>query len=433
MAKMKTVRMVVCAGWLLLMAAAGSARAQSAVMPPGAGSVASPYLIGEIGHLAWMSENAGSSSGIYYTLQNDIDASGTASWNAGAGFSPIGTNAASGGFRGVFDGNGKVVRQLTINRPDQDEIGLFGNLGDGGAIRNARLDGGSINGRDTVGGVVGKNNSGTVSNCHSTVAVTGRDYVGGLAGANGYLVVNSDATASVIGRQIVGGLFGSTYFGYVDRCSAAGPVKATGDFVGGLVGKCTSSIILNSFATGRVAGNQTVGGLLGSMGDTYLAYAYAAGQVSGGSPVGGLLGEIRPKVAVDSRIVSSYWDLEATQQILSAGGTGKTTSQMKQAATFSLWDFAEVWRIAENSSYPFFAAPAYTAFSLNQSVRCAGSGWSRTFVMDLTHFQNLVEQNGYQTYTVNYPLYHNIWTGIYLYDYNAAAFSAVTWALNLDL
>ena len=74
-----------------------------------------------------------------------------------------------------------------------------------------------------------------------------------------------------------------------------------------------------------------------------------------------------------------------------------------------------------------------SCFSSAQSVRCAGAGWSRTFVMDQTNFRNLVVQDGYQSYAVNYPLYYAIWTGIYLYDYDAGAFNAVTWLINLDL
>ena len=74
-----------------------------------------------------------------------------------------------------------------------------------------------------------------------------------------------------------------------------------------------------------------------------------------------------------------------------------------------------------------------TCFSINQSIKSTGSGWSRTFVMDLTNFRNIVAQDGYQSYTVNHSLYYNIWTGIYLYDYGAGAFSAVAWLLNLDL
>ena len=72
-------------------------------------------------------------------------------------------------------------------------------------------------------------------------------------------------------------------------------------------------------------------------------------------------------------------------------------------------------------------------FSGNQSVRCTGAGWSRTFAMDLTNFRNIAVQDGYQSYTVNYALFYNIWTGIYVFDYDAGAFTALTWLTNLDL
>ena len=72
-------------------------------------------------------------------------------------------------------------------------------------------------------------------------------------------------------------------------------------------------------------------------------------------------------------------------------------------------------------------------FSARQTIRCAGAGWSRTFVMDLTNFRNLAIQDGYQNYAVEYDLYYNIWTGVYLYDYASGAFSAVNWLINLDL
>ena len=74
-----------------------------------------------------------------------------------------------------------------------------------------------------------------------------------------------------------------------------------------------------------------------------------------------------------------------------------------------------------------------TCFALNQSIACAGSGWSRVLVLDLTNYQGIAAQDGYQNFAVSFPLYYNIWTGIYLYDYTVGAFSAVTWMVNLDL
>jgi hypothetical protein len=50
---------------------------------------------------------------------------------------------------------------------------------------------------------------------------------------------------------------------------------------------------------------------------------------------------------------SNYWDTEVSGYVISAAGTGKTTAQMKHAATFSGWDFVNVWNIVEDVSYPF--------------------------------------------------------------------------------
>ena len=78
-------------------------------------------------------------------------------------------------------------------------------------------------------------------------------------------------------------------------------------------------------------------------------------------------------------------------------------------------------------------AASRTYFSLDQWVACAGSGWSRTSVMDLKNYSTLAVRDGYQSYEVYYPLHYNIWTGIYVYDYDSGSFRAVTWMLNLNL
>jgi len=43
--------------------------------------------------------------------------------------------------------------------------------------------------------------------------------------------------------------------------------------------------------------------------------------------------------------------------ITSDGGTGKTTAEMKQQATFTDWDFDTIWRIndSDNNGYPFLS------------------------------------------------------------------------------
>lgn len=135
-----------------LLLAALPVLAQTAVTPPGTGTEADPYRISELGHLVWMGGTAASSAGTYYALVADIDAAATVTWNdAGTdatvqeGFLPIGTLAAP--FAGVLDGQGHVIRGLTVNRIETDGVGLFGWTGDG-VVRRLGLESCLVGGGD---------------------------------------------------------------------------------------------------------------------------------------------------------------------------------------------------------------------------------------------------------------------------------------------
>jgi hypothetical protein len=64
--------------------------------------------------------------------------------------------------------------------------------------------------------------------------------------------------------------------------------------------------------------------------------------------VGGLVG-----YTYSGPISNSYWDTETSGQSSSSGGIGKTTTQMKQQATFVGWDFINIWNIIEDVTYPY--------------------------------------------------------------------------------
>lgn len=95
---------------------------------------------------------------------------------------------------------------------------------------------GKIRGGAYVGGLIGYNR-GTIKNCSTIITVSGSlDYIGGLAGHNdpkGY-IENSYATGSVNGRYSVGGLVGNNK-GTVTKSFARGNVTGKSD-TGGLVG-----------------------------------------------------------------------------------------------------------------------------------------------------------------------------------------------------
>ena len=106
-----------------------------------------------------------------YILSGNIDCTsatreGGALWNDGAGFEPIGRAATP--FTGIFNGNGKTITGLYINRPDRIYVGLFGK--NSGQIENLNVYDVEIIGGENTGAVVGSNR-GMISNAHSSGSI----------------------------------------------------------------------------------------------------------------------------------------------------------------------------------------------------------------------------------------------------------------------
>ena len=219
-----------------------------------------------------------------YILMNNIDLEGY-DWTS------VGTTANP--FLGEFNGNGYVISNLKIIKPDENDLGVFGYTGTS-SISNLGLENIEINGKDHCGSLVGQG-GGTVKNCYSTNAViSGRHIIGGLIGWDftnsiSFCYSNSD----VSGNGYVGALLGESY-NSVDNCFAVGSVTSPW-LAGGLIGKCYSKIS-NSYAAAKVSCNNDGGGLVGS-----------AGQDLG----------------------NCYWDIDESSQVTSACGTGVTTDELE--------------------------------------------------------------------------------------------------------
>jgi hypothetical protein len=258
-----------------------------------------------------------------------------------------------------------------------------------------------------IGGLIGNNNSGTVSNCYATGAVgksgNNTSYHGGLAGANSGAIDNCFATGIVTSSgNHSGGLVGNNS-GMISNCYSLGSVttgNTTSKFgdAGGLAGS-SSGTIINCYSTGSVTGksNSTscyFGGSIGqnsgtikncyAIGDVnvlsksnmiaiyiggFVGYnykgtilnCYSTGKVINdysGSKIGGLVGY---RSSGDVNI--SFWDKQTSGQATSAGGTGKTTADMKTLSTFTNvgWDFMgesvngpnDIWRMCvDGKIYP---------------------------------------------------------------------------------
>ncbi len=88
----------------------------------GTGTSGDPFQITTVTQLQEMKDNLSA----HYRLKNEIDASETAGWNSGEGFEPIGDSDDK--FTGTLSGGGYIIDSLTINRPTEDRVGLFGNV-----------------------------------------------------------------------------------------------------------------------------------------------------------------------------------------------------------------------------------------------------------------------------------------------------------------
>jgi len=176
----------------------------SAFTGGGDGSSGNPYQITNCVELQEMNTNLNA----YYILINDIDCSDTVNWNSEAGFVPLGT------FTGIFDGQEYKITGLFINRPSTDYVGLFGFTGSGAIIKNVGLVDVKITGRDYVGGLVGYNPGGTITNSYATGSVTGGNLViilvGGLVGQSSGPITNSYWNTETSGQSTSAGGTGKT-------------------------------------------------------------------------------------------------------------------------------------------------------------------------------------------------------------------------------
>lgn len=290
----------------------------------------------------------------YFVLSADIDF-------AGALLDPVGDSAAP--FAGVFDGNGRVLRNARILLRRFHPAGLFGVLEPQGKIMNLGVESisvaghseagglagincgaitacrvsGRVQGSDYsrhVGGLVGNNDGGAISSCHTAVDVAGGVYcqqIGGLAGYNTGIITASYAEAGVNGDEgsiNVGGLTGCNDGGTIMSCYAQGGVHG-GWCVGGLIGANQLGTVTACYATGAVKSDyNNAGGLVGLNRDAISA-CYAAGPVQGIRCVGGLVGRNDEGV-----VTACFWNLETSGRDKSAGGRGLLSAQMGRGILF---------------------------------------------------------------------------------------------------
>ena len=144
----------------------------------------------------------------------------------------------------------------------------------------------------------------------------GVGYVGGLVGLNSYgNITQCYSNSNVSSNYEMGGLIGTDSFGKITKCYSTGSVTNVANLaswhIGGLIGSCTKRFISQCYSISLLNGRDAQG-LLGQQNETIMT--------------------------------ACFWDIETSEVTTSiTGGIGKTTTEMKTRSTFvnAGWDFSD--------------------------------------------------------------------------------------------
>jgi len=335
--------------------------AQTATAPAGTGTSSDPYQIATLNNLYWLSQTSASwSSGIYIIQTANIDATATSGWDGGLGFSPIAPTTSSP-YSGNYNGQNYEIDGLTLHRTTNLQ-GLFGYVSNSAIIKNIILLNASITGNDAVGGIAGANTSGTtISGCQvKNITLNCTSTTGGITGSNDGSISKCSVSGNINSTGNVGGIVGSqsSNSASISECYNTANLYTSGSFCGGIVAWFKGTVS-NCYFRGSIhngGGSLRCGGIIGYFNaystPSAVTNCFSSGFVAPATFGGGLIGNVSGSHAV---ITSSYWDTETSGYSYSAGGTGKTTAEMKTQSTFTAWDFTSIWTIngTTNAGYPY--------------------------------------------------------------------------------
>ena len=285
------------------------------------------------------------------------------------------------------------------------------------SVSDCKLDGTIIRGTNYIGGLCGATlgtnaTSNYIINCFIHSDVSGANHVGGICGysSNNRHTVNLSGcgyVGNIAGTEYVGGLVGYIKKGscftneYIQKSFAIGKIVATGNDVGGLIGRDENywydlrNNISECYFSGLVSGNSNVGGLVGykKYGDISKSYSFCS--VAGTQKVGGIIGHLdnsyttlKTSVAICTRITATEGSvgriaglnngtiaaIGSTDEnkaynraiVISQGvaqdvnddlqnGTGVSKTTLKLRATYVAMglDFTDTWAIQETECYPY--------------------------------------------------------------------------------
>lgn len=245
-------------------------------------------------------------------------------------------------FNGVLDGNGYVIRGLTLSNYDS---GLFWYVGASGYIYDLKVENANVLFSDNAAVLV-HNNYGLMEQCavvNTNITADTGAVLGGMVSRNygtirdsyvegGTLTSNSTTStghAGFVGANEEGGL--------IERCWTSMSVSTQSDYAGGFVGLGYGGTIRNCFALGNVSGRGYSGGFVGRsvfQGNAYES-CYAAGIVTvAGAEGNGFIGGNKPDSGFQYDQSEGVWNCYYNSENTGAHGYGaepRTGMQMRLA------------------------------------------------------------------------------------------------------
>ena len=314
-----------------------------------------------------------------YELLNNLDFSGV-------DYTPIGNGATiPDKFRGTLDGNFFTISNISITAGDNGlPVGVFQG-GDGVTIENLIVENINItiptDGSATGSGygllvcsLTSSNDASFQDNfitqCRATGTITRGTSIGVSGGWGGLIGTCSQHTSGATTKRT-----------FITRCSSdvvmvslAGMNETTSP-VGGLVSGPSGAIIIDCYSTGTITTSvlkEINGGGFGGIStnvavanQTTITNCYSAIAFSGkvGGTVGGFWSQDKDFIGapvVFNLYADCFWDDDIAPTGFNDTGnrgdvsdvTGETTVNMFKEATFTDWDFTDVWEIDEDVSYP---------------------------------------------------------------------------------
>ena len=304
----------------------------------GSGTKEDPWIIATAEDLNAMgNESKGNKmffAGEYFKQTADIDMKKYPKFEGICGLEKTKNNKLAVGFAGRYDGGGHVISNMTIDRPRNYCVGLFGEIsyyvdsvGVGAIVHDVHLDSScKIIGKGQVGGIVGllfggQYSTTSVYNCTSGASVFGTHKVGGIVGdimrsdqnyqganLSVWHCLNYGSVTKAKALEDAAGVVGNiSSGGQIIECMNLGTINAPqtievggvtgfygplGQFISGAVNCVNYGYVHGARSTGGVVGLVRTGHLADFKHGSFLLHCLNVGAVTSNDPyVGNIVGK----------------------------------------------------------------------------------------------------------------------------------------------